>query len=216
MSIEVTENKEVILDPSLLTVGGFPLLSDLLQEDNLRFIVTQEMKDYLGKDDVVKSLVIQWGEAPVNIPLVLQLIRTSELLYRPQLETRKIGDNYYFYKDIVLNLAIRFQINDDENIAGFMADEMALALDTRTPILCISSSPTWKIVEFFGKVGAQLRGTISIQFDRKVEFVGMRGFWKQVIAAGLGTAFVFAVASPIVGAVYGATSAITIIVAADP
>ena len=171
---DINYPKSVILDPSLLTLSGQELLSSLIEEQELTFKATPQMLKIIRNDYKLNQLLEIWGEYPgsikdsikqFNANISLSKINTPEL---PQ----------YVYEEIraTLEPEIKYCITKRRDIASFLSNEIALALHTGDPIMCVISNPEIKIVEFMKRIGCKIKGTVEIQTEQKTKFLKTKDF----------------------------------------
>lgn len=202
----------MVIDPSLLTVPGLELLGGLLEEGNLQFTITADMKELLENREAFRDVLLQWGEYPGQVNMAYDTVQRSELPYRAKVVQLNQDMELLISEHLISE--IRYSISRKRNIYEFLSNEMALAISAGIPILCISSSPEWKIVEFFKRVGAKIGNTIDIQFDKKKQFLKTTDFRKLTIASALSAAIIVATGGS-AAATLGC-AAVTITVYSDP
>lgn len=186
---DINYPKSVILDPSLLTLSGQELLSALMEEQELTFKATPQMLKIIRNDDKLTQLLEIWGEYP-------GLIKYSIEQFNENISLSKINtpeSPQYLYDEIraTLEPEIKYYITKHRDIASFLSNEIALALYTGDPIMCVLSNPEIKIVEFMKRIGCKIKGIVEIQTEQKTKFFKTKDFKKLAIASSLQAAFVF-------------------------
>ncbi len=202
----------VVLDPSLLTVRGSEFLIGLLEERNLQLAITADMQELLEDRTAFRDVLLQWGEYPGQVNMAYDISQRYELPYGAKVVQLNQDMESLISEHLISE--IRYSISRKRNVYEFLSNEMALAISAGIPILCISSSPEWKIVEFFKRVGAKMGNIIDIQFDKKRQYFRTTNFRKLTIASVLSAAIIVATGGS--AAVPLGCAAVTITVYADP
>lgn len=147
------------------------------------------MLEIIRNGDKLTQLLEVWGEYP-------GLSKDSVKQFYENIPLTKINAQelpLMIYQEIraTLEPEIKYYITRHRDIASFLSNEIALALHTGDPILCVVSNPEIKIAEFIKRIGCRIKGTVEIQTEQKIKFLRTKDFKKLAIASSLQAAFVF-------------------------
>lgn len=191
MSAEVDEL--VVFDVSLLSPESLDLLNGLLNEGNLTFVLTIEMSKILREVRENKGLLRLWGINTRYAEYITDFLRRTKFFEKVKVVVLEDLPVHKFLGD--LKGLIRKKDIAQGILADFLAEEMCLAF-VGYPILCTSTS-RWKIVEFFERVGAKVKGVVHAHLKEKAEMIGTKRFRLMVLAKALGAAFVYVFTGPL-------------------
>ena len=163
-----------------------------------RVLLSPEMNDVLFKGDL-QYLLKFWGGKPEEIPPSISWLRENKqtINFKPTPLDKKLEE---FRKQYVVVALRRHIIDNDPNlqfitddVIQFISAEICLALGAYsnpipTPIFCTQTS-SWKIVEIFKKIGANMKNEIIEYAEHKKTF--FRENWEIVLCKAARGAFVW-------------------------
>ena len=200
-------NRMVIFDVSLLAPESLQLVQALLEENGLTFVATPTMLKILREIDKYRGLLRLWNIDTRYAEPALKFLHHLKFYDRvKEVSVENAPEKEYLglLKELIREKEIAPSLED------FLAEEMCLAL-AGYPIFCTSAS-RWKIVEFFMKIGAEVKRVIRLRVREKGEMLRTSRFRNMVLAMGLNAAFVYAFASPLTAFTELGATAIKLIV----
>ena len=184
----------------MLAPESHDLVKGIIEENNLTFVVSLGMLKVFKQIRKLKGYLLLW-EIDVRyadlIANFLERINFFEKVKVVPVEDLPKPEFLDLLKDEIREYLKKLVKEGfvDEGFVDFLAEEMCLALNGY-PVLCTAAS-SWKIVEFFKGIGAEIKSVIRARIYEKSRMLKTKKFKLSALAMGLRAAFVYALQGPL-------------------
>jgi len=189
----MNENGYIVFDVSLLAPESHDLVKGIIEENNLTFVVSLGMLKVFKQIRKLKGYLLLWDIDVGYADLIANFLERINFFKKVKVVHVKDLPKPEFLD--LLKDEIRKRKIVNEGFVDFLAEEMCLVLNGY-PVLCTAAS-SWKIVEFFKGIGAEIKSVIRARIYEKSRMLKTKKFKLSALAMGLRAAFVYALQGPL-------------------